>query len=300
MRIFIACGGTAGHFLPALSFAEALRRKAPDADTWVVLTRRKVEQEADLGGLKVLRLSLVPVSKDLSIKNLAAILKFIFGCLQSLYLVLRFNPDTVIGFGGYASFPVVFFSSLLGKKTFIHEQNVSAGISNKFLALLVSRVAVSFPQSAGSFYCKKNKIVFTGNPIRKDLSRVDRKEALAYFNLPENKFTLLVMGGSQGSRKINTELIRALNALDLEDTLQIVHLSGALDYAQLKEEYGKMKYRVHLSAFLKEMKFAYSAADLAISRSGASSINEIIYYHLPAILVPYPYAAKHQRENAKV
>jgi len=300
VRVFIACGGTAGHFLPAFSFAESLQRKTKDLDIRVVLTKRKVEKEADLGNLKVLRTSLVPVSLSLSINNFIAILKFIFGCFESLFIIFRFNPDIVVGFGGYASFPLVFLSSLLGKNTVIHEQNVYPGISNKFLALLAKRVAVSFPQSANFFSCRKEKIVFTGNPMRKGLLKIERQEAREYFKLFKDKFTLLVMGGSQGSHKINTEVIRALCELDLANVLQVIHLSGSLDYDYLKDAYSKMKYQVYLSGFLKEMSFAYSAADLAISRAGASSINEIIYYSLPAILAPYPYAAKHQGENAKV
>jgi len=299
MRVIIACGGTAGHYLPALSFLDTLSKKAKDWDLCLALTKRNVEKEFDLGQFQVTRLSLVSVSRKINFKNLVAILKFIFGCFESLYLILRLRPGIVIGFGGYASFPLVLFSSLLGIKTVIHEQNVSPGISNKFLALFVNKVAVSFPKSAEFFWCNKNKIVFTGNPVRKDLSKVDKQQSLNFFGLAADKFTVLVMGGSQGSRQINTSFVKALSDMNFSDKIQIVHLCGELDYRQLKEAYGKMKYDVRLFDFLKEMKYAYSAADLAISRAGAGSINEIIFYQLPAVLVPYPYASGHQRENAK-
>ncbi|MCM8779617.1 MAG: undecaprenyldiphospho-muramoylpentapeptide beta-N-acetylglucosaminyltransferase [Candidatus Omnitrophica bacterium] len=300
VKFLVACGGTAGHYLPALSFAESLRKKADYCDIKLVLTKRKIEQEADLGDFKAFHLSLVPISLRVNFKNLAAIGKFFQGSFESLYLILKFNPDIVVGFGSYASFPLLFFAALLGKKILIHEQNVKPGVANRLLSLLANKIAVSFPESKKYFCCRKNKIIFTGNPVRSDLFLMDKHHALRYFNLAGDRLTLLVMGGSQGSHKINTELIGALSELDLDGKLQVIHLSGERDYYYLKDAYAKTRYAVRLFAFLKEMSFAYNAADLVISRSGASSINEIIYYRLPAILIPYPYAGRHQRENAKV
>jgi len=215
LRIIVACGGTAGHFLPALSFLGALKAKRDDLDLCVVVTKRKIEKEAEFSNYRVLHLSLVPVSTSINFKNLIAVLKFFAGCLESLYILLKVNPDVVVGFGGYASFPLVFFASLLRKKTVIHEQNVSPGVSNKLLALFADRVAVSFPESLRRFKTDNGKVIFTGNPVRKDLSKVGKKEALGYFGLSERKFTLLVMGGSQGSRRINMAVVGAFSSIQI-------------------------------------------------------------------------------------
>ncbi|MCM8770765.1 MAG: UDP-N-acetylglucosamine--N-acetylmuramyl-(pentapeptide) pyrophosphoryl-undecaprenol N-acetylglucosamine transferase, partial [Candidatus Omnitrophica bacterium] len=260
MKLLVACGGTAGHFLPALSFLESLKKKSAVWDIRVVLTKRKIEQKLRLDDYKVSQLSLVPMNLDISFKNLVAFLKFFLGSLESLWIILSFNPRIVVGFGGYASFPVVFLATILGKKSIIHEQNVSPGITNKFLAHFVDRVAVSFPESIELFNCRRDKIILTGNPIRCDLKKLEKGTALEYFNFSKDKFTILVMGGSQGSHKINMEFIEGLGALNLDNILQIIHLCGSQDYPYLKDAYQKMKYNVRLFPFLKEMKFAYSAS----------------------------------------
>lgn len=293
-RVLVACGGTAGHFLPALSFLDALSKKAPALDIRVVLTKRKIEEDAYFQGYSVSRVSLVPV------KDLSSVFKLLLGVIQSLFILYKYNPDVVMGFGGYASFPLVLFASLSGKKTVIHEQNVRMGISNRLLAIFADKIAVSFTETKKFLSSLNSKVVLTGNPVRRDLKKIDKDKALEFFKLSPGLFTILVMGGSQGSHKINTEFSAvALNMIS-QESVQAIHLSGHKDYNELKDKYSALNERIRLFDFLKDMSFAYSAADLVISRSGAGAILEIIYFGLPSVIVPYPYAGAHQKENAKV
>ncbi|MFH1640975.1 MAG: glycosyltransferase, partial [Candidatus Omnitrophota bacterium] len=182
----------------------------------------------------------------------------------------------------------------------IHEQNVVCGRANRLLLRFADKIAVSFPETSEYLERYRKKIVVTGNPMRKDLSRIDKNKALDYFSFDKKKFTILVMGGSQGSHRVNTAFLKAVSKIPDKSRLQVIHLSGAEDYGSLKEAYKGLNINAELFGFLASMQYAYSACDLVLSRAGATTISEIIFYRLPAIIIPYPFAYQHQLDNAKI
>jgi UDP-N-acetylglucosamine--N-acetylmuramyl-(pentapeptide) pyrophosphoryl-undecaprenol N-acetylglucosamine transferase len=235
-----------------------------------------------------------------NLKNLISLIKSLSGVAESLAIILRFQPQVVVGFGGYATFPLVFFAKILGKKTIIHEQNVVAGLANRCLAAFADKIALSFNQTRVYFIKYNDKAVFTGNPLRRDFSVLSKKEALDFLGLSEDRFTVLVMGGSQGSSKINTVILQVLMKMQDKINIQLIHLSGSGDFARLEASYKKIGIPFKLAAFLKPMHYAYSAADLAVTRSGATTVTELIFFRLPAIIIPYPFAYQHQLANARI
>lgn len=318
MRVLVACGGTAGHIFPALKFLKTLKSKRKDLDPVIVVTKRKLETRIIPGEYRVVYVSFLPlrlsfkkkifasgrikrrlfVSADS--KNIIAIVKFFFGTLQSIYIILRYHPNVVVGFGGYATFMLVFFARIFGIKTVIHEQNVGLGIANKFLARFVDKIAISFDQTRESLRAFSKKTVLTGNPKCKDLISVGKEKALSFFGFSKDKFTILVMGGSQGSEKINKVFLETLSVIEDKRPFQVIHLSGINDYADLLGKYKNIDISFKLFEFFTYMHYAYSAADLAITRAGATTIGEIIASSLPAVVIPYPLAYQHQLINAKV
>jgi len=206
----------------------------------------------------------------------------------------------VVGFGSIASIPAVIFAWFSRARTAIHEQNVMPGLANRLLAWFSDKIALSFGKTRDYFRAFDSKIVVTGNPVRRGLTRIDKNESLRFFGFKSGKATLLVMGGSQGSHSINLGVIKAVSGLAAKDRLQIIHLAGARDLKFAEEAYKGSGIDVRLFSFLEAMAYAYSASDFAISRAGATTVTELAYFSLPAILIPYPYAAEHQAANAGV
>lgn len=297
VRVMVATGSSGGHIFPALSFLDALKANYPNTDTLLLLPQKCIVVRAESSSHRVKYISITSRKPGFNLNNLLFVFNLLKGSLQSLLLILEFRPDIVVGFGSLASVPVVFIAWMFRINTLIHEQNVIPGRANLFLAMFVDRIAVSFSQSRGYFKRHRKKIVYTGNPIRGQLTRIDKRRGLDFFGFDEGKFTILVMGGSQGSHRINLEFIKAISR---EPGLQIVHLTGSADYDFVKERYQDLNVKARLSNFLKDMHYAYSVCDLVISRAGATTISEIIFFNLPAILIPYPYAYAHQFANAKM
>ncbi len=215
-------------------------------------------------------------------------------------IMMKFRPDVVVGFGSLHTVALLFWAWLFRIKTVIHEQNVIPGRANRLIAKFADSLAISFPQTRSYFSGSREKVVLTGNPIRKELIKLDKKEALNFFKFEEGKFNILITGGSQGSHKINAVCFAALTALPLKQDLQIIHISGVQDFAGLKAGYTVSGVTHKLFEFFPAMQYAYSAADLVICRAGATTIAELQKFSLPAVLVPYPYAGAHQAGNARV
>lgn len=294
VKVLIASGASGGHLYPSLAFAQSLALKRPDAAIAFITAGRGIESSVQATHYQLFKLCLRPLRFN-SVKCLPALYCLGRSFLDSFCIIRKFRPDIVAGFGSYVSFPALLEASLLGIPTLIHEQNVSLGLANKLLKPLAEKIAVSFGETAGPH----NKRVFTGYPLRKSLVRCAPDEARRFFNLSEDRFTLLVVGGSQGCRRINMELKKALEILDKKkEGLQFIHISGKSDYLHLKTEYKYITMRHYLCDFLVQMHLAYSAADLVVCRSGAGTLSELAYFKKAAILIPYPYARSHQLENA--
>jgi len=300
MKVFIVTGSSGGHIFPAVSLAEELNSLDQGTQILLLLPERSKVSLAIPAGCAIAYSSaprLVLAFNRECVLSLWGISK---ASWQDLRLLLNFKPDVAVGFGSLDSLPLILFAWFFRIKTIIHEQNVIPGRANRLLAKLVDKVAVSFRQTFPYFGVSGEKIVLSGNPLRKTINRLERKVAAGYFGFQENRFTILVCGGSQGSSKINAVFADALSALPGKENLQLIHLSGKQDCELLKKRYSKEGVRAQVFDFFAQMHCAYSAVDLVICRAGATTVSELIFFGLPALLIPYPYAHAHQMANARV
>ncbi len=298
VKVLITCGGTGGHIFPGISLAQELKGRDIVKDIILVGTSHPLERKIfSLAGLPY---AIIPTAK-LAVYNpfkfLLFLIKFTAASFKSVWILLKFNPERVIGFGGYASLPVCIFAAILGKRLFIHEQNYLPGLANKMLSGVATAVAVSYKETCEFF---KGKAVYVGNPIRKRLLKNDKEQAIKSFGLKVEKFTILVMGGSQGSHRINMLVCDLLALLSDEEKkqIQIIQIAGPRDYDVVYDRYCKCGIEAKVYDFVDDIGLAYRAADLVISRAGATAIFEIAALGLPSILIPYRYAGGHQYYNA--
>jgi len=300
MRVLVVSGASGGHIFPALGFLDALRQREKNIDSLLVLPRQSLKNGIDVSGYKVQYISITSVKLSFDFNGFLSCFRFFQGALESLLILLKFKADIVIGFGSLPSLPLLLFAHIFRIKTLIHEQNVIPGRANRFLAKFADKIAVSFEETRKYLEGYENKTVFSGNPIRRGLIRTDKLEALNFFGFSHDKFTLLVMGGSLASHRINIVFFKALSGLSDKSRLQVIHLCGAKDFDSLNSGYKDLGVNFRLLNFLKEMRYAYSASDLVICRAGATTISELIFFKVPAVVIPYPYAGRHQMANAKV
>lgn len=296
-RFIISGGGTGGHIFPAIAIADELKRRLPDAEILFVGAKDRMEmQKVPQAGYPIEGLWISGLQRKLSWQNLLFPLKFISSLLKSRSIIKRFKPDVVIGTGGFASGAVVKVAGQMGIPTFIQEQNSYAGITNKMLAKNAHKICVAY--DAMEQFFPKEKIVKTGNPIRDGLLNIGeyRSEGLSYFHLDSQRKTLLVLGGSLGARRIN-QLIEQQLPLFEQLGVQVLWQCGKLYY----EEYKKYNSeQVRVLAFIDRMELAYAAADVIISRAGASSVSELCVVGKPVIFIPSPNVAEdHQTKNAR-
>ena len=296
-RFIISGGGTGGHIFPAIAIADELKRRLPDAEILFVGAKDRMEmQKVPQAGYPIEGLWISGLQRKLSWQNLLFPLKFISSLLKSRSIIKRFKPDAVIGTGGFASGAVVKVAGQMGIPTFIQEQNSYAGITNKMLAKNAHKICVAY--DAMEQFFPKEKIVKTGNPIRDGLLNIGeyRSEGLSYFHLDSQRKTLLVLGGSLGARRIN-QLIEQQLPLFEQLRVQVLWQCGKLYY----EEYKKYNSeQVRVLAFIDRMELAYAAADVIISRAGASSVSELCIVGKPVIFIPSPNVAEdHQTKNAR-
>ena len=296
-RFIISGGGTGGHIFPAIAIADELKRRLPDAKILFVGAKDRMEmQKVPQAGYPIEGLWISGLQRKLSWQNLLFPLKFISSLLKSRSIIKRFKPDAVIGTGGFASGAVVKVAGQMGIPTFIQEQNSYAGITNKMLAKNAHKICVAY--DAMEQFFPKEKIVKTGNPIRDGLLNIGeyRSEGLSYFHLDSQQKTLLVLGGSLGARRIN-QLIEQQLPLFEQLGVQVLWQCGKLYY----EEYKKYNSeQVRVLAFIDRMELAYAAADVIISRAGASSVSELCVVGKPVIFIPSPNVAEdHQTKNAR-
>lgn len=296
-RFIISGGGTGGHIFPAIAIADELKRRLPDAEILFVGAKDRMEmQKVPQAGYPIEGLWISGLQRKLSWQNLLFPLKFISSLLKSRSIIKHFKPDAVIGTGGFASGAVVKVAGQMGIPTFIQEQNSYAGITNKMLAKNAHKICVAY--DAMEQFFPKEKIVKTGNPIRDGLLNIGeyRSEGLSYFHLDSERKTLLVLGGSLGARRIN-QLIEQQLPLFEQLGVQVLWQCGKLYY----EEYKKYNSeQVRVLAFIDRMELAYAAADVIISRAGASSVSELCVVGKPVIFIPSPNVAEdHQTKNAR-
>lgn len=297
-RFIISGGGTGGHIYPAVAIANELKAQYPDAEFLFVGAQDKMEmQKVPQAGYSIEGLWIAGLQRKLTLQNALFPVKLASSLFKSFRIVKKFKPDVVIGTGGFASGAVLKVASMLGIPTVIQEQNSYPGITNKLLAKKANKICVAYENLERFF--PKEKMMLTGNPVREDLIEVGSKkeEAVSYFKLDASKKTLLVLGGSLGARRINQLIEKELDFL-LSKNVQILWQCGKL-YLNDYEKYNS-KGNVQVTAFIDRMDLVYAAADVVISRSGASSVSELCIVGKPTIFIPSPNVAEdHQTKNAK-
>ncbi|OFX81490.1 MAG: undecaprenyldiphospho-muramoylpentapeptide beta-N-acetylglucosaminyltransferase [Bacteroidetes bacterium GWE2_29_8] len=299
IKIIIAGGGTGGHIFPAIAIANELKDKLSikqENILFVGSSNRMEMKKVPEAGYNIKGLWIEGFNRKSKIKNIKTICKIIFSLIHSLIIIIKFNPKIVIGVGGYSSGPILFVSSLFCKKCYIQEQNSYAGITNKLLSKYVRKIFVAYPNMDKFF--NANKILLTGNPIRKDIieNNINREEALKYFGLLDNKKTILVLGGSLGSRTINNVFHKHINSFINQD-IQVLWQTGKTFKYDYKNDVNRKG--IVITEFIDRMDYAYNIADLVISRAGAIAISELAINAKPSILVPSPNVTEdHQTVNA--
>lgn len=296
MKVILATGGTGGHLFPAIRVAQEFRQGGHDIVLVGSFQRgRPYLVQSGFAFEEIASKGLVTRPFHEMLMSCWIMLGAIIRSFRSLK---RLKPDVVIGFGGYGAFPVVLAAAVLRLPVLIHEQNVVPGRANALLARFADKIAISFAQSASFF--KECKTVLTGCPCHTRQKQFDRDALFGQFGLNRGKTTILVLGGSQGSRRINEAFTQALKMLKSNLDFQVIHVAGKQDPAILRERYNHFGIPFALFEFLDKMEDAYEIADVIVSRAGAATVSEIAYFRKPAVLIPYPYAQGHQKYNASV
>ena len=301
LRIIISGGGTGGHIFPAVSIANAIRAKYPEAKILFVGALGRMEmQRVPAAGYEIVGLPISGFNRKNMLKNVVVLYRIWKSQQMAKKIIRKFNPMAAVGVGGYASGPMLNQCTKMGIPCLIQEQNSYAGVTNKILSKKVDRICVAYDGMERFF--PADKIVKTGNPVRQALldTKLTKAEALKSFGLSEDKKTLLIVGGSLGARTVNESVLQNLDMIK-ESGVQFIWQTGKYYNASIMAE---LKQRgtvpsLHVTDFISDMGAAYKAADLVISRAGASSISEFCLIGKPVILVPSPNVAEdHQTKNA--
>lgn len=297
-RFILSGGGTGGHIYPAIAIANELKLRYPEADFLFVGAKDRMEMEkVPKEGYKIEGLWITGIQRKLTLKNLIFPFKLMSSLVKSRKIIRNFKPNAVIGTGGFASGPLLHAANSKDIPTLIQEQNSYPGITNKLLSNKANSICVAY-EGLERFFSKE-KIVLTGNPIRKNLIEIQgkTKEAKNAFHLEENKLTLLVLGGSLGARRVN-QLIESKLEFFEKNNVQLIWQCGKLYFDQYSKHNSRSDVQVH--AFLNQMDLAYAAADIIISRAGASSVSELCVVGKPTLFIPSPNVAEdHQTKNAQ-
>ncbi len=300
-HILMVGGGTGGHVYPAIAIADAVRALRPDAQIVFAGTQDRLEARAvPEAGYALHPITAQGIQRRASTSNLLLPFRVAQGVLQSWRLVEAINPDVAVGTGGYVSGPVLLAAWLRGRPLLIQEQNAYAGLTNRVLSRLASRIHLAFPEAKD--WVPAEWAVVSGNPTRRSLREADpddRRDARSALGLPEGARVVLVMGGSLGSAAINGAVEHNLEALLREDDMHVVWQTGERYYDTITEEIDAPS-RLHLVEYIDQMGAAYAAADLVVCRAGALTCSELMVTGTPAVLVPSPnVTADHQTKNAR-
>lgn len=306
IRVIISGGGTGGHIFPAISIANEICHLCPEAQILFVGAEGRMEmQRVPQAGYKIEGLPVRGLIRPLwSPKNIGVMLDFLKSRRRAKKIIRDFRPDVAVGVGGYASSPTLNAAHALGVPCLVQEQNSYAGVTNKSLAKKAKCICVAYEGMERFF--PKDRIILTGNPVRQNLlnPNVSKEDALRSFGLQSDKKTILVIGGSLGARTINQSILNHLEEIRRKENVQLIWQTGKYYSAniseQLKSVEGGCPANLHVTEFVSDMAAAYTAADLVVSRAGASSISELCLLGKPSILVPSPNVAEdHQTKNAQ-
>ncbi len=303
LRVIISGGGTGGHIFPAVSIANEIRAKRPDAKILFVGAEGRMEmQRVPAAGYEIKGLPIAGFNRKNLLKNIPVLFKIMKSRAMARQIIRDFRPQVAVGVGGYASGPTLNVAESLGIPTLIQEQNSYAGVTNKLLAKKARKICVAYEGMSRFFPAEK--ILYTGNPVRQNLleQTLSKEEAVRSFGLVPGKQTILVVGGSLGARTLNESILGNLPLVKQQSRVQFIWQTGKYYSAAIQEELSRRGCPDNLKVmdFIADMKAAYAAADLVISRAGAGSISEFCLLGKPVILVPSPNVAEdHQTKNAQ-
>jgi UDP-N-acetylglucosamine--N-acetylmuramyl-(pentapeptide) pyrophosphoryl-undecaprenol N-acetylglucosamine transferase len=298
MKIIISGGGTGGHIFPAISIANALKEMDNNIEILFVGAEGRMEMEkVPASGYNIVGLPVAGLQRRLTFKNFSFPFKLLKSLNKAANIIKEFKPDAVVGVGGYASAPALWQAQRMGIPTLIQEQNSYAGLTNKFLAKKADAVCVAY-QGMEHFF-PANRIHYTGNPVRQDLFGLDniKNEAVKFFGFDTDSPVLLALGGSLGARTINESIAGSLDEFQ-NNNIRLIWQTGK-HYFATASKLAEGRPNVKVFDFIYKMHYAYSAADLIISRAGAGTISELCIVGKPAVLIPSPNVAEdHQTKNA--
>jgi UDP-N-acetylglucosamine--N-acetylmuramyl-(pentapeptide) pyrophosphoryl-undecaprenol N-acetylglucosamine transferase len=303
MKIIFTGGGTGGHIYPALAIASELKQRIPSTELLYVGTQKGLESKiVPQSGIPFKTIDISGIDRSSMIKASKALIKFPFSFFQARDIIKEFKPDVIIGTGGYVSFPVVLAGTYMKTRTIIHEQNAIPGLANRNLAKRVDCVLLTFTDAKKYLDTTNTKI--TGMPVRREILALHRKKFIS--EAAHERFTLLAFGGSLGAASINQAMLEVVERYRNED-IQIIWITGQSGYEDITTILSKRVNLQSLKCSLKILPYMYNIeealalADLAVCRAGASTVCELELLGLPAIFIPYPYAAEnHQEKNARV
>jgi UDP-N-acetylglucosamine--N-acetylmuramyl-(pentapeptide) pyrophosphoryl-undecaprenol N-acetylglucosamine transferase len=304
VRIIISGGGTGGHIYPGVAIGKKILEKMPDAKILFVGSKNGLEKKlVPREGFDIKYITVEGLNKKFTIKKIGSFFKVFKGYFQSLNIIKEFKPDIVVGTGGYVCGPVVLAASMKNIPTLIHEQNAFPGMTNKMLSRFVSKIAINFKESEE--YFPKNKVVYTGNPIRSQFTKTDKAKSRIDMKFDINKPLLLVVGGSRGARNINNAVVNIIPQL-MQSGIQLLFITGENEYENVKTKLKSINMDINSLKGIKiipycfNMDEAMAACDLIISRAGATVLSEITALGIPSILIPSPFVANnHQEYNAR-
>ena len=303
-KIIISGGGTGGHIYPAIAIAKKILEISKDSEILFVGAKGRMEMEkVPEEGFEIVGLNVVGIQRSMSINAILKNLKFPFLLLKSFNharkIIKDFQPNIVVGVGGYASGPTLRMAHSLKIPTLIQEQNSYAGLTNKWLSKKTKKICVAY-ENMNQFF-ETNKLVLTGNPVRKDIENLDAKllDAKTYFKVSKNEKVILVLGGSLGAKSINEGILNSIDTIK-DQPIKLLWQVGKRYFDSIENQINQINIpNVKALAFIKRMDLAYSLADLVISRAGALSISELTLAGKPSILVPSPNVSEdHQTKNA--
>ncbi|WP_407372392.1 undecaprenyldiphospho-muramoylpentapeptide beta-N-acetylglucosaminyltransferase [Carnobacterium sp.] len=303
MKILLSGGGTGGHVYPALALMHRIQELNPTAEFLYVGTEKGLENRiVKEYGIPFASVEIKGFKRSLSLDTVKTIRMFISSINQAKKIIKNFQPDIVIGTGGYVCAPIVYAASKLGVPSIIHEQNSVAGITNKFLARYVTKIAICFEEVRNDFAKYPGKVCFTGNPRAQEVSNVQKKAALEEYNLDSEKPTVLIFGGSRGAKRINDAFVESLPLLANKD-YQVLMATGDVHFETIQSQLTKIKnekFNVSVVSYISNMPEVFSTVSLVVSRSGATTLAELTALGLPSVLIPSPYVTNdHQTKNAE-
>lgn len=299
-KVIISGGGTGGHIFPAIAIANEIKRRNPKVDILFVGAEGKMEMEkVPQAGYKIIGLTIAGFQRKLTLSNFLLPFKIIKSMMKAKRIIKEFQPQVVIGVGGYASGPTLKAATMLKVPCLVQEQNSFAGKTNKLLSKSVATICTAY-EGLERFF-PKEKIVLTGNPVRTEMVQIDgkRTEAFEFYSFDPAKKTLLIIGGSLGARTLNEAMMNHFKLLQ-ENNVQVLWQCGKFYYESLKAQLQNEGLDgIHLTQFIARMDLAYAMADVIVSRAGAISVSELCLIQKPIILVPSPNVAEdHQTHNA--